>query len=379
MRDEGVPERDLAEPKNAGDSARRPQVAFVGPCGRIQAPGDALLTGPAHSSGKGRWQWADHARWPLTAVAGAFQDGDMEHRFRAAILAVIACAAVARAQGLTGEQARIVEEARAVALNYSNWLPNLICTEHIQRSADWYGSGSWAAVDTITAQVTYFERHESYKVIARNNHAANQAIESVAGAISKGEFGSMLRWIFDPAAKASFEWKGRQAIRRQPVSVFAYRVEPATSRLELRALAKSAIAGFHGVVYIDDATKLVLRLTLESDGPKDFPIRDSYVHIDYDWATIAGSRYLVPSRAETGMTENRPPAPLAAAQVAAAQAGRTIAPGSCSSCDPPGSPVFRSPPRQAVKYRNRLEFRGYRQFTTDSKLTFDPPKPGLPQ
>lgn len=313
------------------------------------------------------------AKWPLTMGGGWVEDGAMEPWFRAAILAVLVSAAVARAQSLTREQARIVEESRAVALNYSRWLPNLICTEHIRRYADWDSSGNWVAVDTLTVQVTYFQREESYKLIAHNNHSANQALENVAGAISKGEFGSMLRWIFDPSARASFEWKSQQVIRRHRTSVFAYRVDRSASRLELRALANSVIAGFHGVVCIDDATKLVLRLTEESDGPKDFPIRDSYVHIDYDWATIGGRRYLVPARAETGMTEAPPPDPMAAAQ-----RDRTNPPASCISCDPPGRPLFRSQ-LQPTKYRNRLEFRGYRKFTVDSKLTFDTPKPGVSQ
>src|SRR4051812_20818635 len=176
----------------------------------------------------------------------------MKLRIPPAIVAALVFGGLAPAQGLTAAQGRLLEEARAAALNYSKWLPNLICTEKIRRFADWDGSGNWVTVDTLTAQVTYFERAESYKVVARNSHPANQKLENVAGAISRGEFGSLLRWIFDPAAMASFEWKGQETIRRRKTWVFAYRVDRAGSRLELRALANSDVTGFHGTVYIDD-------------------------------------------------------------------------------------------------------------------------------
>ena len=271
--------------------------------------------------------------------------------FRLAAFVILTCAGVAQAQ--------IIEEARTVALNYSRWLPNLICTEHIQRFADFDTSGKWVAVDTLTAQVTYFQLEESYQLIAHNNYSANQRLDNLAGAVSKGEFGSFMRWIFDPAAKAAFEPKGQETIRGQRALVFSYRVDREGSRLELRALSKSVIAAFHGVVYIDEATRRVLRLTAESEAPADFPVRDSYVSIDYDWAKIGDGQYLVPVRAETGMTDPAPPPhPDPMAQWARHRP----------------TPTGPLPPAIPTKYRNVLEFRGYRKFAADSKLTFDTPK-----
>lgn len=260
-----------------------------------------------------------------------------------AVLWILACGAA---------QGQIIEAARAVSLSYSGWLPNLICSEHIRRLVDYGGSAGWVETDSLMAQVTYFEQQESYKLVSRSGGAVRQKLENLPGAITEGEFGSMLRSIFDPASAATFEAKGQEAIRRQKAWVFAYRVDREGSRLELRALSKSVFAAFHGLVYIDDATKRVLRLTAEAEEPPDFPIRDSYIRIEYDWTTIAGGRYLVPVRAETGMAET---APIAGRDPAAPAIGQT------------------------VKYRNLLEFRGYRKYTADSRLRFDTPKPGVLQ
>ena len=261
-----------------------------------------------------------------------------------AVLWILACGAA---------QGQIVEAARAVSLSYSGWLPNLVCSEHIRRLVDYGGSAGWVETDSLTVHVTYFEQQESYQLVSRRGGAVRQKLENLPGAITEGEFGSMLRSIFDPASAAAFEAKGQETIRRQKTWVYAYRVDREGSRLELRALSKSVFAAFHGLVYIDDATRHVLRLTAEADAPPDFPIRDSYIRIEYDWTTIAGSRYLVPVRAETGMAESVP----------------------IESRDRAAAPAIG----QTVKYRNLLEFRGYRKYTADSKLRFDTPKPGVLQ
>lgn len=281
------------------------------------------------------------------------------------------------AQSLSLEHSATLEESRRVALAYSNWLPDLICTELIHRDTDWDATGRWTPVDTLVAQVAYFERKESYKLIAHNQHSSNQKLENVAGAISEGEFGSTLRWIFDPETEALFEWKGKTTIRRRASSVFAYRVDAPKSRLELAALADSVFAGFHGLIYVDDKAKVVLRLTAETDGPERFPIRHSSVSIDYDWTEISGHSYLVPVHAEVQMTEG-PQTTLAATSAASNESPAQPAP--CVSCGSAHGPIFRTPVNGSgkkpvapteTKYRNRIEFRDYRKFTADSTLKFD--------
>lgn len=273
-------------------------------------------------------------------------------------------AVAASAAALSPEQARLVESARAAALHYSDWLPNLICTERVERAVDWQGAGLWARADKLELEVTYGRAGETYKILSRAGRPAKMNFDNVAGAISKGEFGSALRWIFEPSANASFDYAGRDRIRHQSVEFFDYKVPRPSSRLELRALSKSVIAGFHGRVAIDPEMNLVLRLTLVADAPADFPVTESYVEIDYDWTAIAGKRYLVPVRAETGMTERHPADPMAGVA-----RDRIYAPQSCTGCEAPVQPV--AAPARVTRYRNRMEFGDYREFKTESTLTFD--------
>jgi hypothetical protein len=246
----------------------------------------------------------------------------------------------------------LLDETRQTALNYSKWLPDLLCTEVVHRQME------GASVGSLKAQVTYFQRKESYK----------PPLDHLAGAVSQGEFGSLLRWIFEPDAKAEFERIGKDRVERRPVTVYRYRVPEANSRMELRALSHAAFVGFHGSIYVDDANAMVLRLTAESEPPAGFSITASYIEVEYDWAKIGGKEFLVPVRAETRMTERAVRPPLPPVKI------KSKAPGSCIECEPPGVPDFKRDPVPGVEtethYRNRIEFRDYRKFTVDA--TFKP-------
>ena len=70
------------------------------------------------------------------------------------------------------EQKRILGEVTENALNYTKNLPNFICLQVTQRHVDPTGTGdNFRLADKIREQLTYFEHHESYKVMAVNDQA----------------------------------------------------------------------------------------------------------------------------------------------------------------------------------------------------------------
>ena len=67
------------------------------------------------------------------------------------------------------EQAKIIDETREYALNYTKQLPNFICVQVTRRDVDPSGSGNnWYHSDTITARLSY-NGVENYEVILHNN------------------------------------------------------------------------------------------------------------------------------------------------------------------------------------------------------------------
>jgi hypothetical protein len=268
---------------------------------------------------------------------------------------------------------RLLEEARQTALNYSEWLPDFICTEVVHRSEAYGPTGQFRNTDNLTLLVSYFQLHESYKLVARNNRPAQPNLEALAGVFSEGEFGSKLRLIFHPDSKAQLTFQEWKALGPRRVAVYSYRVERANSRFELRVPSDSVIAGYHGQVYIDAATNLTLRIEEALDVPEGFPIQDSSSTVEYDYVNVAGRKCLLPVRCETLSTDLPPlhPHPEVVATTTNVHpwekppypaTGRTgHARGSVSQ------PVDR------VRYRNVIEFRDYRKYAADSTLKFDRP------
>src|SRR5215831_5799359 len=105
------------------------------------------------------------------------------------------------------EQAAVIDEVRDYALNYSKTLPDFICTQVTRRYAaprpgTKYGGSAdapptWYLQDTLTIKLSYFEQKEDYKLILVNNTMTTQDYKTLGGATSSGDFGTMMRQIFE--------------------------------------------------------------------------------------------------------------------------------------------------------------------------------------
>jgi|CZKE01.1.fsa_nt_gi hypothetical protein len=267
-------------------------------------------------------------------------------RFAAAALGMAALGAIASAQAPSAaEQARFLDQARRTALGYSDFLPDFVCTEVIHRSSS--DSGVWRNLDSLTLQLTYANKKENYKVVLAGNKPSDASFLSVGGAISAGEFGSTLRWIFEPESAAAFHWEKSAVFHKTPVSVYSYRVPRARSHYALAfgegKNLRSIVVGFHGVLDIANDTSMVLHLTTEADDiPPDFSIRQSSTAIDYGFTDVGGRQYLLPSGAETTMLY-QPNRSAETRQV------RVLRP---------------------TLMRNLVDFRSYRKFAVDSEIDF---------
>ncbi len=234
-------------------------------------------------------------------------------------------------------QARVIEEARDKSMKYTDSLPDYICSQVTRRFVDPAGGEAWHATDVILARLTYFEKKEDYKLVTVNNTvAADKPYTSVGGAISQGEFGSMMRGLFNPESNAEFRWERWATVHGRSSYVFSYTVPVAHSQYTIHYQASAAdkgrtiVTGYHGSIFIDQATNRVLRISLEADDiPADFPVRQSSNFLTYDFAKIGDTEFLLPSTAES----------------------RSLA--------------------DHATTRNLIEFHNYRMFSADAKISFD--------
>jgi hypothetical protein len=237
------------------------------------------------------------------------------------------------------EQRRIIEQVREYALGYTKNLPNFICTQVTRRYIDPSGLEFWQQHDVLTARLSYFEQKENYKLILVNNRAITTDVPymSVGGAVSSGEFGSMMKELFERKTEADFRWERWGKLRGRIAHVFAYRVAQARSQWHVTyENTHDIVPGYHGLVYVDRDTNMVLRITLEADLPATFPIQEVSDTLDYDLAPIGANEYMLPLKA-----------------VVRTRQGKLLA-------------------------KNDVEFRMYRRFTAEAEIKFDTPDP-LPE
>jgi hypothetical protein len=242
------------------------------------------------------------------------------------------------------EQGKIISDAREYALNYSKSLPNFLCTQVVRRKAAPVGSvrqdgeAPWQVQDTLTLRLSYFEQKEDYKLILVNNQMTNQDYKTLGGATSTGEFGSLLREVFEPRTEAQFEWDHWGTLRGRRSMVFRYRVEQSRSQWGIDYERKQHIyPAYHGLVYIDKDLQVVTRVTLEAENiPAGFPVRKAETILDYAFEDISGNEFLVPQKSTTDMSAD------------------------------------------GVLTRNEIEFRLYRKYSADAAITYDLPPDPLP-
>jgi VWFA-related protein len=197
----------------------------------------------------------------------------------------------------------LLDGARQRALTYLASLVNFKCIEVTERFVDRKGAGTWSRHDKIAELVTYENREESRRVLEVNGSPDNTQPADLKSARLEGEFGGVLEIVFEPTAKAQFEWSGTGSLDGAPVQVFNYTVDVKNSKFSVTPLPQTPkIVGFHGKIYIDAATRGVRRVTMDADGiPADSPVHSSGIVIDYDYVSINNHEYLMPVRGEMRM------------------------------------------------------------------------------
>ena len=126
--------------------------------------------------------------------------------------------------------------------------------------------------------------------------------------LSVGEFGALLKLVFAPSSKTTFEWKEAATLGdgTAAVQVLTYRVARENATIDLGQGNETVGVGFHGLVYVDSATNAVRRITVEADGlPEKFSMRGASMTVDYDFVAISGRDYMLPVRSTVSIRRHR--------------------------------------------------------------------------
>ena len=235
----------------------------------------------------------------------------------------------------------VIGEVRIAVRDYVDELPDFICQQVIERYYDYEGRGAWDRADTLTYELTYNRKQESYKPINAVGRPVTQPIEQL-GNYSTGDFASRLVAIFEPQTQTIFKPAGKERLGSRPTLVYDFTVpkESSTLRVGIEGYPPTTPA-YSGTIWIDAETKRVLRVDQAVDAlPSGYPRITFETSVDYDTIRLRGIDvdFLLPIRAE-----------------------------------------YITGDRSQKKYhRNLIYFKFYRKFETDVKITEDPVPPQKP-
>jgi len=196
------------------------------------------------------------------------------------------------------EQERLLEQARSSALQYTEHLPNFMCTQVTSRLVDDSGKEQWRNLDEATQLVAFYDGHEHYDALTARTMAGDSD-RYPPSMRSSGEFGGLLKSIFQAESAAKFAWVRADSLRNRAVEVFSYAVDLAHSQYRVSHIAQgrptAVLSAFHGLVYVDSETGVVARITQESDAlPEDFPVRQMSLSLEYGDVAVGGQVYTLP-------------------------------------------------------------------------------------
>ena len=225
----------------------------------------------------------------------------------------------------------IIADAKAAADAFTRELPNFL----VQQATTRYYSNSvparWMATDVVTAEVRCVDGKEEYTNILVNGRTTQQPIEKT-GAWSTGEFVITLQDLFSPYTGAAFVRHGEETLGGRAAYVYDYSVRQAGSHWVLVGPdGRHEAPPYTGRVWLDREQHRVLRIEQRTSAiTSALPYENAESTLEYGFVNIDGKSYLLPVASEN----------------MACLRGR-------ADCT-----------------RNRIEFRNYRKFTTDSNVTF---------
>jgi hypothetical protein len=202
-------------------------------------------------------------------------------------------------------QKEILDAMRNYADTYVQSLPNYLCVEVIDRAVSFDGGESFSPEDKVFVKLSFSEGKENYKVYLVNNKAVDTDLEKLGGAISSGEFGSLMKSIFDKKSEADVAWARWGKLRGKVMPVFSYFIDSGHSNysLDYDRGAQHIITAYRGLIFADENTGAIARITFEAvDIPASFPIRKATTILDYDEQQIGDNTYLLPLSAKIYMT-----------------------------------------------------------------------------
>jgi hypothetical protein len=211
-----------------------------------------------------------------------------------------------------GQESTTLEAVRAYVLSYYQGLPDYTCVQETDRRfSREMDPANRRAGDRVTVagpqdyshslieeELSFVGGKETYKVTRVNDsRVANITHEGLGGTTSTGEYGSLLRHIFDPETGTSFQSAAPTKLQGRIMNVFTFRVPQAKGYVIYDGeFKRDFLFAYEGSVYADAETNAVMRITMKC---ADFPIETRLTAVeltlDYRPTRLSNQTFILPS------------------------------------------------------------------------------------
>jgi len=234
----------------------------------------------------------------------------------------------------TAAQQKLLTSMASYADQYVSNLPNFICLQVTRQFEAGKHPNHWHKGDVLTSKLIFNERQEDRTLQSVNDKPVIPGTKPWRTPLTtQGEFGILIGNIFAVRSDAAFTWRGWEVLRGKRLAVFDYSIDGAHSTLTLTRLNDlgQAVVPYRGSIYADADSGSIWRITESGfDIPPEVETKSISTTVDYAEVPIAGLSYLLPAHA-------------------------TVLLNTGSS-----------------NIRHEIEFKEYRKFEADSKITYVP-------
>ncbi len=205
-----------------------------------------------------------------------------------------------------GEAAVILESIRLYAEEYGQSIPNFLCYRNTTFLKDKTGTGRWDPHLTLKERLVHLEDGDHHEIVAVDGEEVDGEVMIFHGGITvSGEFGNIVKRIFQESTQAQFSWIGDFQEAGERRVAIAFRVALPNSSIEMSFGRKKAKAGYRGELTASADTGRIYRLRLSlEDLETGFPYRGASWDIHYAEVTVEGQDLLLPVRAITEAYES---------------------------------------------------------------------------
>jgi hypothetical protein len=201
-------------------------------------------------------------------------------------------------------QQRVLRTVTEFAHDYQEHIPNFTCIRTTRHLVALSATKAWHSEAKIASELSYYGHEEHYRLMAVDDIPSKKVPNRSKGegwVEMNGNFGWILKQLFDPKVHPHFEWHAWDDLRGRHAMVFSFRVVLAESQAVSTTCSswlvfdrcKEKNYAFHGLLFVDAETLDILRI---EDVPDGLPA--SYIQgntsVDYGRIAVAGSEYLLP-------------------------------------------------------------------------------------